>query len=348
MNLQLSIIVPVYNVEKYLHRCMESLLAQDISDYEIILVDDGSKDQSPGICDKYAQDYSFVNVIHKKNEGLGFARNSGLAMAKGKYVSFIDSDDAVSADHFEVLLETAAKQNADVCLGGMTDVYETYKVKSPHPFAGQVFNRQEIMRKLLPSMLGYDHCGRNYSGMSVCSGIYKREIIDRYGISFCSEREYISEDAIFDIAFMSQCNVAAVADSVGYNYYHNAGTLTTRYKPERFGQIKKLYLYELQIVSKQENYKELRNRIQNMFLANIRVTIMQEVDHEGTNLKMAQNSVKNIILDEEVQQAINEYDYSKMPAKQKLFCQAIHKKSVFFVCLMAWVQNKKKMKMLFQ
>lgn len=119
MNLQLSIIVPVYNVEKYLHRCMESLLAQDISDYEIILVDDGSKDQSPGICDKYAQDYSFVNVIHKKNEGLGFARNSGLAMAKGKYVSFIDSDDAVSADHFEVLLETAAKQNADVCLGGM-------------------------------------------------------------------------------------------------------------------------------------------------------------------------------------------------------------------------------------
>ena len=82
MNLQLSIIVPVYNVEKYLHRCMESLLAQNIPDYEIILVDDGSKDRSPEICDKYAQEYSFVSVIHKKNEGLGFARNSGLAMAK--------------------------------------------------------------------------------------------------------------------------------------------------------------------------------------------------------------------------------------------------------------------------
>ena len=70
MNLQLSIIVPVYNVEKYLHRCMESLLAQNIPDYEIILVDDGSKDRSPEICDKYAQEYSFVSVIHKKNEGL--------------------------------------------------------------------------------------------------------------------------------------------------------------------------------------------------------------------------------------------------------------------------------------
>lgn len=348
MNLRLSIIVPVYNVEKYLHRCMKSLLAQNIPDYEIILVDDGSKDRSPEICDKYAQEYSFVSVIHKKNEGLGFARNSGLAMAKGKYVSFIDSDDAVSADHFKVLLKTAEKQNADVCLGGMTDVYETYKAETPHPFAGHVFNRQEIMKKLLPSMLGYDHCGRNYSGMSVCSGIYKREIIDRYDIRFCSEREYISEDAIFDIAFMSQCNVAAVVDSVGYNYYHNAGTLTTRYKPERFEQIKKLYLYELQIICNQENYKELRNRIENMFLANIRVTIMQEVDHEGTNLKRSKNSVKNIVLDEEVQQVINEYDYSKMPIKQKLFCQAIYKKNIFFVCLMAWAQNKKRMKMLFR
>ena len=104
MNLQLSIIVPVYNVEKYLQRCMESLLTQNISNYEIILVDDGSKDKSSEICDEYASKYSFVRVIHKENEGLGYARNSGLAVAKGKYVSFVDSDDTVSSEHFRELL----------------------------------------------------------------------------------------------------------------------------------------------------------------------------------------------------------------------------------------------------
>ena len=133
MNLQLSIIVPVYNVEKYLQRCMESLLTQNISNYEIILVDDGSKDKSSEICDEYASKYSFVRVIHKENEGLGYARNSGLAVAKGKYVSFVDSDDTVSSEHFRELLRVAEKYHADACLGGMTDVYETHKVISRHP-----------------------------------------------------------------------------------------------------------------------------------------------------------------------------------------------------------------------
>ena len=95
-----SVVVPIYRVEKYLRKCVDSLLQQTYKNIEIILVDDGSKDRSPEICDKYAQEYSFVSVIHKKNEGLGFARNSGLAMAKGKYVSFIDSDDSVSPEHF--------------------------------------------------------------------------------------------------------------------------------------------------------------------------------------------------------------------------------------------------------
>ena len=232
MNLQLSIIVPVYNVEKYLQRCMESLLTQNISNYEIILVDDGSKDKSSEICDEYASKYSFVHVIHKENEGLGYARNSGLAVAKGKYVSFVDSDDTVSSEHFRELLRVAEKYHADACLGGMTDVYETHEVVSRHPFAGRVFNKQEVMEILLPSMLGYDEYGQNYSGMSVCIGIFCREIIEQNSIRFCSEREYISEDVIFDIEFMSHSHIVAINELAGYNYYHNVGTLTTKYRPE--------------------------------------------------------------------------------------------------------------------
>lgn len=94
-NPKVSIIVPIYNVEKYLDRCMASLLNQTLEDIEIIMVDDGSPDRCPKMCDEYAKKDSRVKVVHKKNGGLGYARNSGLDVATGEYVAFVDSDDYV-------------------------------------------------------------------------------------------------------------------------------------------------------------------------------------------------------------------------------------------------------------
>lgn len=182
-------------------------------------------------------------------------------------------------------------------MGGMTDKYETHEVVSYHPFAGKVFNKREIMDMMLPSMVGYDECGHNYSGMSVCSGIFNREIIERNSIYFCSERTYISEDVIFDIEFMSHCNIVAIVESAGYNYYHNVGTLTTKYRPERFEQIKKLYLYEIQIIADKDNYANLCRRIESMFLANLRVAIMQEVNYRGLDWKKSNKAIESMICD---------------------------------------------------
>ena len=105
---KVSIIVPVYNVEKYLDRCMQSLLGQTLKELEIILVDDGSPDNSPALCDNYesASDnlhWPIIEVIHKINEGLGFARNSGLEIATGEYIAFLDSDDFVDVNMYEQL-----------------------------------------------------------------------------------------------------------------------------------------------------------------------------------------------------------------------------------------------------
>ena len=100
-NIKISIIVPVFNVEKYLCFCVDSLLNQTFKDIEIILVDDGSPDSCPQMCEDYAQKDKRVKVIHKQNSGLGYARNSGLDIAKGEFVSFIDSDDYISLDMYE-------------------------------------------------------------------------------------------------------------------------------------------------------------------------------------------------------------------------------------------------------
>ena len=99
-----SIVVPVYKVEKYINRCVESILKQTYKNFELILVDDGSPDMCPHICDEYAAKYDFIRVIHKKNGGLSDARNHGIEVAKGNYITFIDSDDYVSVDYLEILV----------------------------------------------------------------------------------------------------------------------------------------------------------------------------------------------------------------------------------------------------
>lgn len=107
---KVSVVVPIYNTEPYLERCMQSLLSQTLKDIEIILVDDGSPDCSPKMCDEYAQKDSRIKVIHKRNAGLGYARNSGLEIATGEYVAFIDSDDYIAPNMYEKLYNTAKKK----------------------------------------------------------------------------------------------------------------------------------------------------------------------------------------------------------------------------------------------
>lgn len=108
-----SIIIPVYNVEKYLRQCIESVIAQTYQNLEIILIDDGSTDSSRKICDEYAGKYSFVSVMHQKNEGLSGARNKGLSLSSGEYVAFVDSDDWISSDNIEKMVSQVLSERSD-------------------------------------------------------------------------------------------------------------------------------------------------------------------------------------------------------------------------------------------
>lgn len=124
MNLLVSVIVPIYNVEKYLARCVDSIINQTYKNLEIILVDDGSPDNCPKMCDDYAKKDSRIKVVHKKNGGLSDARNAGMAVATGEYISFIDSDDYISEDFFETLLNTMLKENSDIAECSVVKFYE--------------------------------------------------------------------------------------------------------------------------------------------------------------------------------------------------------------------------------
>ena len=120
---EISVIVPVYKVEAYLPRCVESLLSQTYKDFEIILVDDGSPDTCPAMCDAYAKKYSNIHALHKENGGLSDARNAGMTAAKGEYVTFVDSDDYVHPAYLEMLMQ-GIRQGADFSVCGFTEVYD--------------------------------------------------------------------------------------------------------------------------------------------------------------------------------------------------------------------------------
>lgn len=117
----ISVIIPIYNVEPYLRRCLDSVLHQTYPNLEIILVDDGSPDNCPSICDEYANNDTRIVVIHKKNGGLSDARNAGLDICKGDYITFVDSDDSISHDYAECLLNVALKNDADIAIGRISN-----------------------------------------------------------------------------------------------------------------------------------------------------------------------------------------------------------------------------------
>lgn len=127
MDSLISVIVPIYNVEKYLDRCVDSIINQTYKNLEIILVDDGSPDNCPQMCDDYAKKDSRIKVVHKENGGLSDARNVGMEVATGEYVSFIDSDDYISLDFYETLLETIVDNDSDIVECGVVKFYENRK-----------------------------------------------------------------------------------------------------------------------------------------------------------------------------------------------------------------------------
>ena len=196
----ISVIVPVYNVENYLRACVDSIIAQTYDNLEIILVDDGSPDNCPAICDEYAEKDSRIKVIHKENGGVSSARNCGIEVSKGLYITFIDSDDTVAENWIEVLHETI--NDYDLSIAGITYVNDQNQ-SSSSPIG------KEFIDLIKNSLFGY-----------ACNKLYKREAIG--DLKFDSVQR---EDIIFNLSLFSSGKTYTLADSHGYYYYQRTNSL---------------------------------------------------------------------------------------------------------------------------
>lgn len=204
MNPKISIIVPVYNVEQYLEKCIGSILEQSFTDFEIILVNDGSKDNSGVICDTYAERDDRISVIHKENGGLSSARNVGLDLAVGEYISFIDSDDWIDKEMFSILYNNSILYDADIVAGNIAEISKSGKIRTfNQDLVDILLNREQAMNELyLNRKLTYSACNKIYrrflfDGLRYKEGIVFEDMDLSYKIIHKAERIFYTSKTIY-------------------------------------------------------------------------------------------------------------------------------------------------------
>ena len=335
---KISVIVPIYNVQDFLSRCIESLRNQTLQDIEIILVDDQSPDNCPKMCDNYAELDSRIKVIHKRNGGLGYARNTGLDVATGEYIAFVDSDDYVDLDMFEAMYNAAERYNADLV---RVDNYKEYidgtiiNLKYVPPMREGIYNRNELRKELLYTQLGMNPSddGLKYVSCSVWRNLYKKEIIDYLNLRFVSERDLISEDIPFNMEYMMKCNCAVVINRKYYHYIVNDKSLTQTYRSDRFNR--ELILYH-ELIKRAEIlgiYEECDIRLQRHLLSRARMCIKSELFGNPNKLKSFV-AVKRILSMPEMKEIFSTYQYKILPFKYRMVYLLMKRKWIIILYLL--------------
>ena len=224
MRMQLSIIIPIYNTEKYLRRCVDGILNADISDYEILLIDDGSTDDSGAICDAYAKEYSFIRVFHLENGGVSKARNYGLSKAKGDCLFFVDSDDGIEKEGLKHVMEVLQSDaEAQMACFGFSRVYEDGRAKKRIICSEEEDHRSVQGKDVLYQVLN----GPGY----VWNKIFKRKLIQ--GITFDESLCY-GEDTFFVFQALKNCEKAIIFHAAPYCYFcERTGNVTASAVDER-------------------------------------------------------------------------------------------------------------------
>lgn len=224
----ISVIVPVYNVEKYLERCVKSIAAQTYKDLEILLIDDGSTDKSGKMCDDFQQTDSRIKAFHKQNGGLSDARNYGIEHSAGEFISFVDSDDYIDEKMLETLHRLITENDADLAVCSAMDVFE----------GKEITQVKEIKEFNLNKVESYKYMLRGDGIPSACNKLYKRQTVG--DVRFPVGKLY--EDGFFTPQILKRVEKTAVTSKPMYYYFRRADSITT--KPFRKGDLDVIEAYD--------------------------------------------------------------------------------------------------------
>lgn len=329
---KVSVIIPVYMVEDYLDRCVESVVNQTLKEIEIILVDDGGKDRCAQICEDWAKRDERVKVIHKQNQGLGMACNTGIEAATGKYVAFVDSDDWVEEDYLETVFNHAEDCKADAVYSGIRRVDE-HGNKKTMSVAGKngYFKGQEIVDFALEMIA--DPVNSPYERRRQMSSkivLYSNEIVKRENIRFKSEREYVSEDLLFNLDFLTNCTCVAEIAQIFYNYFFNTTSLSNTLGKGRFEKYKNLRGYLIDRYGDSLPREKLRERVDKMFIGYVRALLVKIVS-SSIGYRQKYNMVATICSDKIWDEIAKEFPIKELPKKKRMVFNMIRHRQVLLL-----------------
>ncbi len=341
---KVSVIVPVYNTEKYLEQCIGSITSQTLREIEIIIVDDGSRDECAALCDSLAKNDDRIRVIHKQNAGPGFARNTGIEAANGEYIGFVDSDDYIKPDMYNELYKVALKNDADlvisgICFVGGNTFGKSGEIDEKHYFDNETLFEKEDAKRLLLGVVGAlpQEPDDSRYGVSTCKNIFKHSVITDKKINFLSERKVMSEDAIFMIDFIKHIDKAVGIWGAFYCYRRNDESFSKSYRSDRFSLVQS-FIKELENhikdVCEFEEYSIYLNRLIQGYG---RILCSQEIVYareKSIKYSSLLKRLKMICESEMLSVALKDYPWYRLPKKQAAFAFAMKYKLYYLQKLM--------------
>lgn len=320
---KISVIVPVYNVENYLSRCVDSLLNQTLRDIEIILVDDGSPDKCPEMCDEYAKMDNRVHVIHKENGGLSSARNEGLKYIKGEYYMFVDSDDWIDTETCKVCYEEIIASESD-CL-----MFSYTKEFGNHSIINHVFHHDKIIwdepdvkehiHRRLFGLIGQELARPQDSDLIVSAWMQLFKASKFKNIRFVDTKIIGTEDCWYQILLYENCKKFVYIDKPFYHYFRaNEGSLTTKYNPNLFARWQRMFDYMEDYILKHDKGTDYANALENRIALSVLGAGINQTHSDDSIIDGARH-IKEMLQLKRYEHALSQLDISVMPFAWKVF-----------------------------
>lgn len=315
MSNTVSVVVPVYNVEKYLDRCIDSIINQTYKNLEIILVDDGSKDCSGIMCDEYAKKDERIKVIHKENNGAAVARNTGLEISTGDYIAFVDSDDYIELTMYEDMMKINQQYDCDIVMCDCFKENDKEKNVFTHTIRKGFYDKKQLYKEYFPTLLMANSVDYPPS-ISNCLMVFKKSLIKNNDLKY-KEGMRFSEDLLFGSQAMYYANsFYYMKNQCYYHYVANPNSVTQTYYENKWDLMKLLYIAINEFFISKKDYK---------FQHQIDLVLLYIVYHCIGNLKNSsklkkevKKEVMKILNDENVKNMFKRLDINQLDISLKL------------------------------
>ena len=315
--MKISVVVPVYNVELYLRQCLDSIINQSYSNLEIILVDDGSQDQSLKICEDFASKDSRIKVIHQKNAGVSVARNKGIEAATGEYITFLDSDDWIEKEMYKEMMRiTIQHQDVDIVMCDVLNVKNNNTEKITVDIRNGFYSRQDIIKELYPTLIVAENLGR-LPIVSTCICLFKKSLLENNKIQFDASIRY-SEDYLFMAKVMLHARSFYYLKEVFLYYYRQYNlSRSKKYKPEWWIHLLSLNSKLEEAVIGDKDY-DFSRQIKLQLIHSALYVSGAVFQDKNINTKAKLKIIKRLFKDKKLKLSFYKLDFNKYPLGLKI------------------------------